>query len=235
MASIKDALEESVSDGGAWIKFVLYSIPVFITYALFSIGNMSWFWIAAPITGLLLLTILSLVINNVRNGKNYSLPSFNPFEFAATFVKLIFAMGPVCALCSWAAFALSKIPIPVPIPNIQLVYSIIVWLIFGAIMLTSLMNFSKTQKITDAYDMKVICDSCVEVLVAFLFYIPQILFVNGIFFGVVCYLFGIFWSLNNNVFIFICAMAIVINITITGNYLAQMDYETMVRNNNNTY
>ena len=35
MASIKDAVEESITDDFSFIKYILYAIPVFICYLLF--------------------------------------------------------------------------------------------------------------------------------------------------------------------------------------------------------
>ena len=43
MASIKDAVEESITDDFSFIKYILYAIPVFICYLLFKQGNMGWF------------------------------------------------------------------------------------------------------------------------------------------------------------------------------------------------
>ena len=230
MASIKDALEESLTDRASWFKYIIYAIPVFISYILFSKGIMVWFWLLGSTTALMLLTILVQVINNVRNGKNFSLPSFNIVDFAVAYIKVIFSILPVWALCAWGATALAGIQLPWGVPNIQLIYTIIVWLIFGSIMLTSLISYAKTQRILEAYNLKTIGNNCIDVLIAFLFFLPQTIIVNGIVLAVICYLFGIFWNLENLVFIFICAMIITINIAVTGNYLAQIDYETMSRN-----
>ena len=230
MASIKDALEESLADRVSWLKYVIYAIPVFVSYILFSKGIMAWFWFLAPLTALMLLTVLVQVINNVRNGKNYSLPTFNIIDFVVAYVKVIFSIVPVWGLCAWGATALAKIQIPIPVSNIQMIYAAIIWLIFGAIMVTSLISYAKTQKVLDAYNLKTISNNCIDVLIAFLFFIPQTVVLNGIILAVICYLFGVFWNLENLVFIFICAMLITINIAVTGNYLAQIDYETISRN-----
>ena len=115
----------------------------------------------------------------------------------------------------------------------QLIYAIIVWLIIGSIVVTSLILYAKTQKIKDAYDFALISNTCIDILVAIIFFIPQLLLVNGIIVGIIAYLFGVFFTLENPVFIFLCCMALAINVAITGNYFAQIDYELVPRDENN--
>lgn len=233
MASIKDALEESITDNLAFVKYFLYAIPVFICYNLFSSGNMGWFYFLGFFTLLMLVSILIQCIYNVRNGQNYVLPTFNIFSFIATAFKAIFAVGPILGIGLWVGGMLVGIKIPIPIPNMQLIYAIIVWLLLGSIIVTSLILYSKTQKIKDAYNLVLISNTCIDILVAIIFYIPQLALVNGLIVGILAYLFGVFFTLENPIFIFLCCMALVINVAITGNYFAQIDYELVPREENN--
>lgn len=233
MASIKDAVEEAINDDFAFVKYFLYAIPVFICYILFSQGNMGWFYFLGAFTVLMLISILITCIYNVRNGQNYVLPTFNIITFCITAFKAIFAIGPILGLGLWIGNMLVAIKIPIPVPNIQLIYAIIVWLILGSIIITSLILYSKTQHLKDAYNLVLISNTCMDILVAIIFFIPQLLLVNGLFIGIIAYLFAVFLSLENPIFIFLCSMALAINVAITGNYLAQIDYELVPRDNNN--
>ena len=233
MASIKDAVEESITDDFAFIKYILYAIPIFICYMLFSQGNMGWFYFLGFFTLLMLITILIQCIYNVRNGQNYVLPTFNIITFIVSAFKAIFAVGPILGLGFWLGSLIASIKIPIPLPNIQLIYAIIVWLIVGSIIVTSLILYSKTQKIKDAYNIALISNTCIDILIAILFFIPQLALVNGLIFGTIAYLFAVFLSLENPIFIYICCMALAINVAITGNYFAQIDYELVPRENNN--
>ena len=232
MASIKDAIEESISEQFVFVKYFIYAIPVFISYILFSKGNMGMFFVFAPLTFLMLATILIKTINNVCNEKNNILPTYNIFEFAWSAIKAVFAICPIFALCIWAGIMLTGIEIPVAIPNIQLIYTITIWLIFGSIMLTSLIIYARKEQIIDAYNFLIISNSCIDILIAMIFFIPQLLIVNGLILGTIAYLFWIFFTLENPIFIFICSMGLVINIVATGHYLAQMDYENIAKENN---
>ena len=161
------------------------------------------------------------------------MPTFNIITFCITAFKAIFAIGPILGLGLWIGNMLVAIKIPIPVPNIQLIYAIIVWLILGSIIITSLILYSKTQHLKDAYNLVLISNTCMDILVAIIFFIPQLLLVNGLFIGIIAYLFAVFLSLENPIFIFLCSMAIAINVAITGNYLAQIDYELVPRDNNN--
>ena len=232
MASVKDALEESLSERFAFIKYFIYAIPVFISYILFHKGNMVMFYMIAPLTFLMLATILIIAIRNVGTGNNYVLPTFNIIEFIISAIKAILALGPIFAISIIAGIMLCNINIPVAIPNIQLIYTIIVWVILGSIMLTSLIVYSKEERILDAYNFILISNSCMDILIAIIFFIPQLVIVNGLLLGTIAYLFWVFFTLENPVFIYICSMALVMNIVITGHYLAQMDYENIARAKN---
>lgn len=233
MASIKDAMDEAITDKYAFIKYFIYAIPVFICYQLFSIGNMGWFYFLGFFTVLMLVTILIQSIHNVRNGNNYVLPTFNIFSFGLSAFKALFAIVPVTGIGIWLGKILVGIQIPIPLDNIQLIYSIIVWFILGSIMITSLILYAKTEHIKDAYNLVLISNTCIDILIAILFFIPQLILVNAIIVGVIAYVFAVFWNLGNPVFIYICCMALVMNIVIMGNYFAQIDYEIVARDEDN--
>lgn len=227
MASIKDAFDNAIADKMAFVKYFIYSIPVYFSYEFFSKGNTDWFLYLSALTLLMLLTILVICIKNTRNGKNELLPDFNIISFIKTALKTLTALGPITAVCIILGHYLVKIQIPIPVDNIQLIYSIIVWLILSSIILTSLMIFAKNESIKEAYNLVLISNCCIDVLIAVIFFIPRLVLINLVFVGVIAYIFGIFWNFSNPIFIFICSLALVINVAITGDYLAQLDYENI--------
>lgn len=233
MASIKDAVEESITDNLAIVKYFLFAIPVFISYQLFAKGNMGMFYFIGTLTLLMLLGLLVQCIHNVRNGQNYVLPTFNIFTFGITILKSILAVGPILGIGLYIGNLLAGIQIPIPLANIQMIYATIVWLLIGSVIVSSIIIFSKTEHIKDAYNFKLISETCIDILVAIIFFIPQLILVNVLFIGVIAYLFAIFWDVNCALFIYICSMALIQNIAITGNYFAQIDYELVPREENN--
>jgi len=234
MASRIDAIEETVHDDHAIFKFILWAIPVVGSYLLFYVGNMGWFYFVGSLTVLMLLTIMVKTINNCRNARNEVLPSFNVFSFIGTAIKTLFALGPTFALCIWGGFKLTAIAIPIPLPNIQTIYSVIIWLLIASVMITALILFSKTEKIKDAYNLKLIQEACIDILIAVIYFIPQILLFNLIIVGVVAYIFFVFRMEPYNIYtIIVAAISVVISSAITGNYFAQIDYEQVAREEDN--
>ena len=73
MASIKDAFEESYQDNLAFLKFIIFAIPVYYCVHLYTTavkGDLTGFWWMASITFLLLFGFLIKCTTNVRNGKD---------------------------------------------------------------------------------------------------------------------------------------------------------------------
>lgn len=230
MASIIDAIEETLHDEHSLAKFIIYAIPVLGTYALFYVGNMGWFYFLGFLTALMLLTILIKTINNVRNSKNHVLPTFNVFTFAYSSIKAIFAVLPVSGLCIWAGIKLAGIQIPIALPYIQTIYATIVWLLLGSIMITSLIIYSKNEKISDAYNFNLIQRTCVDILFALIGFVPQIILFNALIIGIVVYLFKVFnISYDNPILVIVVAFSLIISIPISGNYFAQIDWEQITR------
>lgn len=235
MASIIDAIEETIHDGHAFIKIFLYTVPVLITYTLFFNGNMGWCYFIGILTLLMLLTVLIKTINNVRNSKKYVLPTFNVFTFCYSSFKAIFAVLPISALCIWAASKIAGIQIPVDIPYFQITYATFVWLILGSIMTTSLIIYSKTEKIIDAYNFNLIQKHCIDILFAVITYVPQIAVFNAIIIGTVAYLLYVFKQpIDHPLLVVAIAVAFVLTVPITGNYFAQVDWEQVTRQENET-
>ncbi|MBQ8168866.1 hypothetical protein IJZ97_05565 [bacterium] len=229
MASIKDAIEETIGETAALKKFLLYAIPIYITYWLFSIGNMSWCFTVGFFTILMLLTIFEKAFHNIRNEKNYILEPLNIFSYIYSSTKVLFAFGPMFGICYWIGIKLVSLEIPIPLPNIQLIYTIIVWTLLGSIVITSLLNYAKTEKVKDAYDIVLISNTCIDILLAAVFYIPQAAIVNILFLGIFAYVFGILWYLTNPVFIFLCCITLAFNMVVAGHYFAQFDYENFAQ------
>lgn len=226
MASIIEAVENVVQDKHSFIKCVFYAIPVVGAYKLFSIGNMPMFYFLSVVTILMLMTIVIKVFRNIRENNNAVLPSFNLFTFIWSAFKLIFALGPITALCIWGGIKLTQIQIPIPLPNMQIIYSVIVWLILGGIIVTALILYSKKESLKDAYNLKLISDNCISVLFALLLYIPQIAILNGLLIGSIVYLLYVFKQpMDHIALIIVSALSICASAAITGDYFAQIDYE----------
>ena len=70
MASIKDAMEEAFTDNLSFIKYVVFTVPLYYCVYLYtsSKGDLTGFWWMASVTFLLLFGFLIKCTTNVRNG-----------------------------------------------------------------------------------------------------------------------------------------------------------------------
>lgn len=236
MASIKDAFEESLQDNGAIIKYIIFAIPVYFCVQLYTNaknGDLSAFWSLFSITFIILFGFMIICTTNVRNGKNEILPSFNIFAMLWSGIKGLVALGPSIAINCWLASLVNGLLSNyIPEPNTLLVFQYIVWGIFGSIILTGYLCYAKSFKIVDAYNFKAISESCIDILIAVLFMIPQVLIANALLLLPVTYLIWIFFGIPHPVSIFYWSMILIFNLAMCGHYLAQVDYETITRKDN---
>ena len=231
MASIKDAFEEAIQDHGALTKYFLFAIPVYYCSCLFinsDKNELSKLWTASIITFILLFGFLIECTTNVRNGKDSVLPSFNIFAIFWNGIKGLVALGPSIAINSIIAhFLCNLITNYVSDTNTLLVLQCMIWGVFGAIMLTSYLCYARTFKIRDAYNLKAISDSSMDILISIIFMIPQILIADAIIITPITYIIWIFFGIPHPIAIFYWSMCFIFNLAMCGHYLAQVAYETI--------
>ncbi len=229
MPSIIDAFEESLQDNHTLSKCVIFAIPIYYCIDLYSKENPLFYGMSA-ITFILLFGFLIKCTTNVRNGKDYVLPSFNIFSIIWAGIKGLIAIGPLLAILSMAAVFVCKfLEGFFPNPDSMVIWKYIVWGLFGSFMMTGYLSYAKTFKISDAYNFKAMADSCVDVFAGVFFMIPQIIIVDALIIAPVTYLIWIFFGIPHPIAIFFWSMCLVFTLSITGHYLAQVDYETIKR------
>ncbi len=228
MASIIDAFRDSLHEDFAGLKIVLYAIPVYLTANLYLQGQTGQFQFWAVVVGFVLLGLLTQGINNVRMNRKEIL-TLNPVSFVVALFKAMVVVVPKMLLYGFIGNLLvTKIHMPPEIPHLSLIYQIIVWSIIFSIIFTSYLSFAKHLYIQDGYNYKVIYDSCIDVLISLVLYLPQIIIANIVLIVPPAYLFFVFklpfthWG-----FVAICCMILIINISIIANYLAQSAYENI--------
>ena len=230
MASIKDALEESINERGALLKYIIYAIPLYFAFQAYTgpakFGSLAITLYA--VSGLILLGFMTRCANNVMNYRDNILPTYNFISLIWDSLKATHAIGPWCALNIYIANYLMTNFIPkIAVPWIASSATYITYGICYSIVLTAFMLYAKSQKITDAYNLKIISDSCIDILIQVIWMSLQLALLNAIIIGTVTYLFWLFLGLQNPILIFIWAMTALLNAAITGNYLGQLNYEAL--------
>lgn len=235
MASLTDAFNDAFGEDNAIIKFIVYAIPVFICASLYLGKNtFAAFFIAIP-TAILLLALMSNGINNIRSNKREIL-TLNPIALLPVLLKLFLAIVPIfCVMAFIAYLIITFVKFPFDIPNFQLIFNCIVGLLIFSVVFTSYLAFSKTLSIEAAYNLKVLSESAIDVLISLLFLIPQLIIANGIMVGIVWYLFFVLkLSVSNPLFVFYCSCVLIINLSALSSYFAQASYE-LIRGKDSEY
>lgn len=227
MASIKDAVEESFSDNHAIVKYFLFAIPVYITYHLYETGNTGFFFmLMAAFTFLMLIGILVICTTNVRHNKNQILPGLNLFHIFKESLHCLLAIGPAILINTWlASFITSKFTLPSP--GVDLTFKILIWCVFMAVIFTAYLLYVKDKKIKDAYNLKAISDFGTDIMIAVIFMIPLVALSNAIFAGSITYIFWLFFGVPNPILTFIWSMFVIQNLSVIGNYMAQIAMENI--------
>ena len=233
MASIFNAVSEAFSEKLAALKFVIYSIPVYLCIELFVRNHtiVMNFW--TLLVAVLLFALLTQGISNVRDNKD-EIISLNPLSIIKNLAKCVVAVLPQALFYLYLAYHIvTNVKIPLEYDNIDLIFNIIIYSFFGSVILTIYMSFIKYGKISDAYNYKVIFKSLMDVFFAFLFFIPQFVFVNLILVGPIAYLFYFIFHIpfTNWGFLFCVALAVIVDVSVTANYFAQMSYEQISNGN----
>ena len=226
MASIIDCCNETFSENHMIFKVLLYAIPVYFVANLFLVGKTQpfnfWIWVIA----LLFIGLLTQGINNVRTNSTAIL-TFNVKNIFMSLLKALAVLLPIGLIFYYIGKAIiSSVSMPEAVPHAQITFNIIVWAIIFSIVLTSYLSFTKNLNIKDGYNFRIIFESCIDVVLALLFFIPQFLIVNAIFIGPVWWAFSFFnVPLTHWGFVAYCSVIFVINWSILANYLAQMSFE----------
>lgn len=235
MASIVDAFSESISENLSIVKIILYAIPVYFCTKFFLRGEMGSFYFYAAISAILFLGLLTQGINNVRMNKKEIL-TLNPLSLGKSILLTSLVMLPQIFIWYFIGHLIvTMIQIPIDLPHTQLIFSIIVWSIIGSILMTAYLSFAKYLNVMQGFNYKVILESCVDIFICLLFFVPQLAIADVFLVGPVAYLFSFFnlpfthWG-----FIFYCSCAFVVNISIIANYLAQSAYE-QIKGSNEEY
>ncbi len=230
MASIRDAIEESTNEPHALEQYIIFTLPVFgatYMYAKGMSGNV-WFLILAFLSFIIIFGTIVKCANNVMNFRERIMPTMNPFSLFFDSFRTLIAIAPAVAINGGIAYYLINTFYPmISVTWISQAATYITYAVCGSIVVTVLMLFSKRFSFVDAFDLKAISDSCIDVLIQLIWLSIQIGIIDALLTGTITYLCWLFIGLDNFVTYFIWCMTVVFNAAVVGNYLGQLNYEAL--------
>lgn len=230
MASIKDAIEECITERNSLIKIFIYTIPLFLcTQAILSgmKPDSGLLIIGITLTSILMLGyMLKCTMNTADESSTKVLPSYNVFEVFFIGLKGAIVLAPIIIISKILAGLiiglLANAWLP---PNIAMVFSWIIWIIFGSFIYTSYLMYTRRGKALDAYNVLAIVKYCIDIIISVFFMKLLLAIADIILILPVGYILWLFLGLENPISIFfLCAVAM-FNISAMGHYLAQIGYE----------
>ena len=227
MASIVEAIQDTVTGTDSWGKMLVCAVPVYLSYYFYKTGNLPLFYILVVPTALFMLALMSSILYNIRNCTNIPFPSLNPIRLCSIIMKGFVALGPMTLVLGILGFLLTKIPLPGVISQFQVVYEFIIWLLCASILLTAYLIFSATGSVVKPYNYDLISKYCVDVLMGFFFMLIKFAVVNLVFVGFVYYVFFAFKWTGSPILEMLYAYFVVMNLCSMANYLAQVFYEAV--------
>ena len=93
MASMIDAFRDAFSENLAYLKFVIFAIPVYFVVHFFMVGQTEMFRFCAPLLGVLIFGLFTQAIYNVRTNRKEVL-TLNPIEFLLGLLKTLVVLIP---------------------------------------------------------------------------------------------------------------------------------------------
>ena len=229
MASIKDAVEETITDSNAILKIVFYTLPLYICAQSVISGvkpNSGLLLIGILFSSILLFGFMLKCTMNVASEDSTVLPSFNILQVFFIGLKGAIVLLPIALLSkifgTLCVGFLANAPLP---PNLILIFSWIIWIIFASFVYTGYLLYTRRAKVFDAYNISAISKYCIDIFLGVVFMKFLIAIIDLILIAPVGYFIWLFLGFDNPISIFfLCAVA-VFNIGLMGHYMAQMAYE----------
>ncbi len=214
MTSILDSFREVFSDRHSFLKLAVFAFPIYHSYDLYlkTAKNIpEVFWIMS-VTIFFLLGFLIKTTNNVLKVRDKVLPSLNPFSLAFAAIKGLIAIGPLSAIVFLIANYFSSL-INIA-PQFDVTMKAIIWLLASSIALTAFLMFVKNEKISEAYDLKMISDKAPDLMVGVIFYLLQLVVMNIPTTAFIWYSLNVLFGVGPVLYAF-AAYAIVFNVAVT--------------------
>lgn len=223
MASILDTFNDTFAQDKIFLKLLLYAIPVSMSLAAFVKGQMFICWFYGIPAFLILMGAMANGINNIRENNNPDILTFKFISLAKAIVKtaaVVLPWGIVLKIIG--SLCVRYINLPIDYPYVPLIIKCIVFGLCFSVFMTAFLCFAKNMNIKDAYNMKMISDSAIDVLLHFLFLGLALILINGIFVGLMWYVFNFFnWDTSSIYFTYYCSVIIVLNVSALANHFAQ--------------
>ena len=229
MASIKEAYDSTIGENFTGLKLLLWAIPLSYCRDVIAGGNYSF--VSSCICFIFCLLLLGFLAESAFNAyekKTVLVPGLNFVSMSINGIKTIFALGLYYIIAVLAAsYLCGFIHIEADHPVLDMSAKIIIWLLFIALPVSGFMMFLRKLSLFDAYNLKRVFQVMGDTFFMFSFLIVKLGLLSALVIGFISYLFWLFVGFDNYLINFIWSIAILYNLLIGVNYIAQFSEEVI--------
>jgi len=226
MASILDSFKGTFSDKFAFFKMLVFAIPLYIFYDNYLKGVAAFASISVYIyiTAFFLFGFIIKTASSVLNEEDSVMPPLNPFKLAFSALKGILAILPA----TWISVSLANFVNQFinTIPWLDNTLKTVVWLVAASVILTSFLMYVKSERILDAFNIKLLIEKAGDFMLGIIFYLLQLIAINIPTTGLIGYSLYILFGFGP-LFYFFIAYVIIFNLIAAAHYMAQLQYEIL--------
>lgn len=233
MASLKEAYDSTIGESFTGLKLLIWAIPLYICRELYLENSFVFLTFFGSIFGLLLIGFLSESAFNTIDKKPELVPGINLLSMAWNGFKTILAMG----LSVIIAYFLGKFIvgfIKIEDPSLKMTADIFVWFFISAFPVSTYIVFIRRLNVFDAFNLKKVFIAYGDAFMTFSYLIVKLYIFAFIIIGFITYMFWLFVGLDNPLINFIWCIAVMYNLTIASNYLAQLSEEVFAFRDNDS-
>ncbi len=224
MASLKEAYDSTIGESFTGLKLLLWAIPLYICRSMYLDNNIGLLTIFGGIFGILLIGFLTQSAFNAIDKKPQLVPGLNFISMAWVGFKTIMAMAmPIGITYVLGLWILGFIKIEDP--TWKMTIDIFVWLFLAALPVSAYIIFIRRLSILETFNIKKICIAYGDAFLTFSYLIVKLYIFALIIIGFITYMFWLFVGLDNIIINFIWCIAVMYNLIIAVNYLAQLSEE----------
>lgn len=230
MASMFDALDETLQESASKWKIAIFTLPVFAVILFYKGGKTDLFYLCLIPAIIVVLGSLVRVCNNVMQCREVRLPSWNIFTLIFDTIRTSIAMLPsVLINYGIVNYLVTKLYPMIAVEWIKTGATYITYGVAVSVLVTVFILYAKRFKMKDTWDIVCISNSCIDVMIQLIWMTIQLLIIDALIFGSITYLFYVFLdkTLNNWMLLYVWSAGIVFSIMLTGNYLGQLHYEAL--------
>lgn len=224
MASLKEAYDSTIGESFTGLKLLIWAIPLYICRQLYLEHNVGFLVVFGSIFALLLIGFLSESAFNAIDKKPELVPGINLLSMAFNGLKTILAIGVPLLIAYFLGAFLNGI-IKIPNPTWKMTSDIFVWLFMAALPVSAYIIFIRRLSILESFNVKKICIAYGDAFMTFSYLLVELGLIALVIIGFITYMFWLFVGLDNSLINFIWCIAIMYNLTIGVNYLAQLSEE----------